>query len=105
MTIGLPFGAGALSSLNEGFGDLEIRRSGFRREKPTPVVHERSTARQSPEPSVMPIEWPLLGAQNGRSPKCRCPEVPAQRKIACSQVKTGTRLVTGNFVRKIQSIT
>jgi hypothetical protein len=38
MTIGFPFGVSALPSLNKGFGDLEIRWSGFRREKPTPVV-------------------------------------------------------------------
>jgi hypothetical protein len=34
MTIGVPFGAGGLLSLNKGFGDLEIRWSGFRRKSP-----------------------------------------------------------------------
>jgi len=29
MTIGLPFGVGAISSLNTGFGDLEIWWSDF----------------------------------------------------------------------------
>jgi hypothetical protein len=43
-----PLGVGALPSLNKGFGDLEIRWSGFLREKPTPVVHERWAAVRSP---------------------------------------------------------
>ena len=61
-----PLGVGALTSLNKGFGDLEIRWSGFRREKPTPVVHERWAAFWShPLRSVKPIERPFM-AQSGR---------------------------------------
>jgi hypothetical protein len=60
-----PLGVGALTSLNKGFGDLEIRWSGFRREKPTPVVHERWAAFWShPLRSVKPIERPFM-AQSG----------------------------------------
>ena len=48
ITIGVPFGVRALSSLNTGFGDLEIWWSRFRRKKPAPFFHERSTACRSP---------------------------------------------------------
>jgi hypothetical protein len=48
ITIGFPFGVGALSSLNTGFGDLEIWWPRFRRKKPAPFFHERSTACRSP---------------------------------------------------------
>jgi hypothetical protein len=62
-----PLGVGALTSLNKGFGDLEIRWSGFRREKPTPVVHERWAAFWShPLLSVKPIERPFM-AQSGQN--------------------------------------
>jgi hypothetical protein len=61
-----PLGVGALTSLNKGFGDLEIRWSGFHREKPTPVVHEHWAAFWShPLRSVKPIERPFM-AQSGR---------------------------------------
>jgi hypothetical protein len=61
-----PLGVGALTSLNNGFGDLEIRWSGFLREKPTPVVHERWAAVRSPCAPVKPIERPFM-AQSSRS--------------------------------------
>ena len=48
ITIGFPFRAGALSSLNTGFGDLEIWWSRFRRKKPAGFFHESSTACRSP---------------------------------------------------------
>jgi hypothetical protein len=65
MIIGFPFGAGALSSLNRGFGDLEIWCSRFRRKKPAPFVYERSTAISPLGFGKAPIEGPLV-AQSGR---------------------------------------
>src|ERR1700724_3819489 len=65
-----PLGVGALISLNKGFGDLEIRWSGFRRQKPTPVFHERWAAFRCPVRPVKPIERPFM-ARSGRWPKCR----------------------------------
>jgi hypothetical protein len=67
-----PLGVGALTSLNKGFGDLEIRWSGFRREKPTPVVHERWAAFRSPVRPVKPIERPFM-ARSGHTSNAECP--------------------------------
>src|ERR1700688_150478 len=58
-----PLGVRALTSLNKGFGDLEIRWSGFRREKTTPRVHERWAAFRFPCASGKADRTAVYGAK------------------------------------------
>jgi len=64
MTIGFPFGVGAISSLNTGFGDLEIWWSDFDGKSPRHLFMTVGSLAGPHLRSVKPIERPFL-AQSG----------------------------------------
>jgi hypothetical protein len=68
ITIGFPFGVRALSSLNTGFGDLEIWWSRFRRKKPAPFFDD-----------VRPLVGPLGFGKADRTPAAQSGHSSDQR--------------------------